>query len=689
MSHMRFSFVFRSGIFLCWFSAGLIFVPQGLLVGGPQQAEAGLYTPEQAQRGKKLYASKCVACHGADLKGGGLAPPLAGPGFTESWAFPDFAASWSPSGFTVDDLLFFMRTTMPPGGSKSLSTDEHVRILAYILQQNAYPAGKTPLQPDSPRLKEVKLRSPEVEAEAEPAAIFIKGSAASAPDGAGPSQEELNAASRSTRDWLYHTHDYSGSRFVALDQIDSTNAKRLQAVCAFQVGEIANFQTGPIVYDGTMYVTTVRTTVALDASNCRPKWRHTWEPKDREVWLNNRGVAIKDGRVVRGTSDGYLLALNAQTGGLMWARQVANPALGETFTMAPLIYEDLILIGPAGSENAISGWVGAFRLSDGSEVWKFKTVPGADEPGSENWQHAAGIKVGGGAVWTPFSFDPEKEELYVAVTNPAPDFPAALRPGDNLYTNSLVALDIRTGELRWYKQLVPNDSHDWDLTQVSPLFQTVINGRESSLVATVGKDGVLRTIDRNTREILYETPVTTLKNADVAVTTKGIFTCPGVNGGVEWNGPAFNPRTNRLYVGAVDWCTTFWAAETVRHIPGKEYLGGTFEFAETSQGWLTAIDAAGGEVAWRYRSPRPMVAAVTTTSGNVVFSGELSGDFIVLDAESGDVLYRFNTGGPIGGGIVTYQLDGKQYVGVASGRPSPFWIDENPGAPTIFLFALP
>ena len=689
MSHKRFSFVFRSGILLYWFSVGLIFVPQGLLVGGPQQAEAGLYTPEQAQRGKKLYASKCVACHGADLKGGGLAPPLAGPGFTKHWAFPDFAASWSPSGFTVDDLLFFMRTTMPPGGSKSLSTDEHVRILAYILQQNGYPAGKTPLQPDSPRLKEVKLRSPEVEAEAEPAAIFIKGSAASAPDGAGPSQEELNAAFRSTRDWLYHTHDYSGSRFVALDQIDSTNAKRLQAVCAFQVGEIANFQTGPVVYDGTMYVTTVHTTVALDASNCRPKWRHTWEPKDREVWLNNRGVAIKDGRVVRGTSDGYLLALNAQTGGLIWARKAANPALGETFTMAPLIYKDLILIGPAGSENAISGWVGAFRLSDGSEVWKFKTVPGADEPGSENWQHAAGIKVGGGAVWTPFSFDPEKEELYVAVTNPAPDLAAELRPGDNLYTNSLVALDIRTGELRWYKQLVPNDSHDWDLTQVSPLFQTVINGRESSLVATVGKDGVLRTIDRNAREILYETPVTTLKNADVAVTTKGIFACPGVNGGVEWNGPAFNPRTNRLYVGAVDWCTTFWAAETVRHIPGKEYLGGTFEFAETSQGWLTAVDAASGEVAWRYRSPRPMVAAVTTTSGNVVFSGELTGDFIVLDAESGDVLYRFNTGGPIGGGIVTYQLDGKQYVGVASGRPSPFWIDENPGAPTIFLFALP
>ena len=164
---------------------------------------------------------------------------------------------------------------------------------------------------------------------------------------------------------------------------------------------------------------------------------------------------MKDGRLARGTPDGYLLLLNAQSGELIWARKIANPTLGETFTMSPLIYEDLILIGPAGSENGISGWVGAFRLSDGSEVWKFKTVPGAEDRGSESWGNPTGIKLGGGAVWTPFSFDLQKEELYVPVTNPAPDLAAQLRPGDNLYTNSLVALDIRTGELRWHKQLIP------------------------------------------------------------------------------------------------------------------------------------------------------------------------------------------------------------------------------------------
>jgi alcohol dehydrogenase (cytochrome c) len=445
---------------------------------------------------------------------------------------------------------------------------------------------------------------------------------------------------------------------------------------------------GQGVYRGTMYVTTVYATVALDAATCRLKWRHTWAPKATDVWKNNRGVAIKNGYVVRGTADGYLLALNAATGALIWAVRAADSSLGETFTMPPMIYGDLVLIGPAGSENAISGWVGAFRLSDGSPVWKFKTVPGAEAGGSDDWKNPHKIKLGGGAVWTPMSLDPEKGELYVPVTNPAPDLPAHLRPGDNLYTNSLVALEVRTGQLRWYKQLVPNDSHDWDLTQVSPLFRTTVAGRQASLVATVGKDGVLRALDRNSHETVYQTPVTTLKNHDKPVTREGIESCPGVTGGVEWNGPAYNASLNMLYVGAVEWCFTFWAAETVRYIPGKGYMGGLMQAGKEQHGWITAIDASTGEVKWKYRSERPVVAAVTTTTGNLVLTGELNGDFLVLDARSGSVLYRFQTGGAIGGGIVTYQVDGKQYIAVMSGRPSPFWVSPNAGAPTVFVFTL-
>jgi len=684
-----------------WFSTVAFFLCAALglsFARVPAGAEAGLYTSAQAEQGEKLYAAHCAVCHGADL-GGQSAPPLAGSRFEKNWI----------STTTLDDLFFLMRTTMPLSMSKSLTAEQHAAVFAYVLQQNGYPAGNTPVQPDTPQLKTMRvltritsLRTSGGPAPlfvpgdpknnpAEPPPVFIPGDAKALPAPRGPTQEQLNAAAHSGHDWLYHTHDYSGARFAPLNQIDSTNAKRMQVVCAFQVGEFANFQTGPIVYQGTMYITTSHTTIALDASNCRPKWRKTWEPRSLEPWgpHTNRGVAIKAGRIVRGTADGYLLELNAQTGDLIWARKVADAMAGETFSMPPMIFEDLIVIGPAGSENGISGWIGAFRMSDGTEVWRFKTVPGVDEYNSQTWKNPAHIKLGGGAVWTPLTLDPEKGELYVAVANPAPDLPAELRPGDNRYSSSVIALDVHTGQLRWYKQMVPNDAHDWDLTQVSPIFKTKVNGQERDLIATVGKDGILRSVDRTTHDALYATPVTTIKDVDKPVTPEGVTVCPGVLGGVEWSGPAFNPASNLIYVGAVDWCTTFYSAKTARFIPGKLYMGGTVQLDDTSQGWLTAIDSSSGKVRWQYRSPRPMVAAVTTTSGNLVFSGELTGDFIVLDAGSGEVLYRFNTGGSIGGGIVTYEIDGLQYVGVMSGRPSGFWIDKNPGAPTVFLFALP
>ncbi len=546
----------------------------------------------------------------------------------------------------------------------------------------------------SPRTRRCSARSPSSREEAADLAAgppdFIAGE-----KGVRPTDESylparlLKEAGGNPRDWLYHTRDYSGKRYVDLAQIDSGNVSAMRVACVYQVGERSNFQTGPIVYDGTMYITTARTTVALDAATCRPRWRHTWEPLLAEVWRNNRGVAVASGRVVRGTSDGYLLALDASDGRLLWARRAADAAIGETFTMAPLIYEDLILIGPAGSENAISGWVGAFRLEDGEPVWRFKTVPGAREPGDPSWGNPKDIVLGGGAVWTPFSLDSEREELYVAVTNPAPDFPAGLRPGQNLYTNSAVALDVRTGALRWYEQLVPADFHDWDLTHVSPLYQASIEGSARNLMATTGKDGLLRVLDRETHEQWFETEVTTRENVDAPLTPQGVRACPGVLGGVEWNGPAYNEKTGMLYVSAVDWCTIFHVAEEVRFIPGKVYLGGYTTMEGAGKGRLTAVDGKDGAIRWRYDSPRPMLSAVTTTAGGLVLTGELTGDFLVFDAASGNELYRFNTGGPIGGGIVSYEVKGKQYVAVMSGRPSPLWANGDAGSPTAFVFAIP
>jgi len=677
-------------------AAGLIVVAAIVVASthaqSPAAARPALYSAAQAKNGEAAYNRACASCHGRTLTGGS-APPLAGAAFARSWRDPRI---------TLDDLFFVMRTTMPPRQSNALNADERVDVFAYILSVNGYPAGSSALAVNTPALKTLAVdvaASTAAPARAAPPEFVAGASGATAP-ATGPDQATLNAAATSS-DWLIHNHDYAGTRHSPLDQITAANASRLVPACIFQVGESDNFQTNPIVYNGTMYVTTRRSTMAIDAATCREKWRHTWDLRGGEGWQRNRGVAIKDGRIVRATPDGYLLALSADRGQLLWARHVSKFEDGETFTMSPTIFEDLVIVGPAGSENNVQGWVGAFRVADGTPVWRFNTVPKPGEPGYDTWPNPAKIPVGGGAVWAAFSLDTATGDVHVGVTNPAPDLPVHLRQGANLYTNSVLALDARTGKLRWHRQLVPNDSHDWDVTHATPMYTATIGGATKRLLATAGKDGVLRAIDRDSHAVVFETPVTTRENADVPVGLSPMRACPGVLGGVSWNGPSFSPRTNLLYVPAIDWCTTFTAFEQVRHIPGKLYMGGTTDLdpPSRSQGWITAVDAATGAVRWKYRSPRPMVAAVTTTAGGVLFTGELTGDFLALDAASGDVLYRFNTGGPMGGGVVSYAVSGKQYVAAASGSPSNFWVEspgatleapggKGSGAPTIVVFTL-
>jgi PQQ-dependent dehydrogenase (methanol/ethanol family) len=504
----------------------------------------------------------------------------------------------------------------------------------------------------------------------------------------GPTQAELTAAASNAADWLLTNHDYSGQRFVAATEITRENVRRLRPVCLYQAGDLRPFHTNPIVYRGVMYLTTSLSTIALDAATCRVRWRHDWTLKGRENWPSNRGIALKDGKIIRGTRDGYLLALDAETGRVLWERAAADSIIGETFTMPPLVFEDLILIGPAGSEVPIKGWIGAFKLENGEPVWRFNTVPRPGEPGAETWGPTTAV-TGGGAVWTPLSLDPAMGRVYVAAGNPAPDYHDDVREGANLYSNSLVVLDARAGTLLWHHQAVAHDTHDWDLTQASPLFSTEVRGQRRQLVAVAGKDGLVRVLDRGSREALYEVAVSRRENVDVPLTTEAVRACPGPLGGVQWNGPAFNPVTNMLYVPSVDWCATFRKAEQLRHVPGQNYMGGTspLDPPEQGWGWLTAIDASAGTVRWRYQSRRPMLAAVTTTASGLVFTGELDGDFLVLDARDGTVLYRFNTGGAMNGGVVTYQAGGTQYVAATSGNATRFW--RTPiGSATVVVFGL-
>jgi alcohol dehydrogenase (cytochrome c) len=650
---------------------------------GQHTSDSAPFTKAQADAGQSVYTQKCAACHGSSLTDG-AAPPLAGASFFQRWRSPR----------TLDDLFFIVRTTMPKNAGGTLPAADYVAVLAYMLRQNGHTPGDKELTGESTLLAALSLTQP-TNAKADdkrtpPAPEFIVGDGGPNPRGAGPTQEDLLAADTHGRDWLMRGHDYSGTRYSPLSQITTANVSRLKVVCIYQAAENGNFQTGPIVDRGTMYFTINDVTTAVDAVTCRPKWRHAWAQRTQTLDAVNRGAAIKDGRVVRATSDGYLLALDATDGRLLWARRIADPAKGERFTMAPLIFDNLILIGPGVSEEALAGWVGAFRLDNGERVWKFNVVPGPGEPGSETWKRSDAFPLAGGGIWGTPTIEPEREMIYFATGNPAPDFTAALRGGSNLYTNSVVALNVRTGKLAWYDQLVPADSHDWDLTHASPLYRTRMNGRERLMLGAVGKDGFLRVLDRDSRSRVFSTPITTIDNADAPVTVAGTHACPGVMGGVEWNGPAYHPKANLLAVGAVDWCTTFYMApeSEVRHVPGQIFMGGRYVLDMNAQGWITGVDAATGKVRWRYKSPRPVVGALTTTGGGLIFAGELTGDLLALDVETGVVRFRFNTGGSIGGGIASYDVNGRQYIGVASGRASRLWAPEYTGNPTVLVFAL-
>jgi alcohol dehydrogenase (cytochrome c) len=482
------------------------------------------------------------------------------------------------------------------------------------------------------------------------------------------------ASKSDSGDWVYVDHDVAGTRYSQLTQINTRNVSQLVRACAYSFPEKEPSQTAPIVSAGIMYLTTAHHTVAVDGSDCHVIWTSTWSPREHETMNTHRGAALADGRIIRGTGDGFLLALDAKDGHTVWARQIASPKDGYFISMPPLVYGDLIYIGPAGAEWAAKGWVGAFRVKDGEQVWRFNIVPDDGEPGASTWgTDAAARKHGGGNLWTPLSFDETKNLLYVPGGNAAPDLYDEGRPGDNLYTNSLIALDAMTGRLAWYRQFTPHDVHDYDLTHVSPMFKMASNGSTRNVIASTGKDGILRVLDRDSNDILYSVPFTNRVNADAAVTTAPVRVCPGTLGGQEWNGSAYHVKLNLLVVPATDWCAEF-KKDAAAPDPEKEhthgwYFGGETKFDPWSaaRGRLTAFDASTGHEKWRYDAAKPLIAGVTTTEGDLIFTGELTGHLLALDARSGKVLLRSDLGGPAGGGVVTYSARGAQNVAIVSG----------------------
>ena len=350
----------------------------------------------------------------------------------------------------------------------------------------------------------------------------------------------------------------------------------------------------------------------------------------------------------------------------LWVRQVADWSIGEGIGAAPTVWNDLVYVGKAGGDWGIKGRMMAFNVADGSLAWSFDLIPTGTETGANTWETAGSAEHGGGAAWTAYALDRETGTLFIPVGNPGPDYQKEMRKGANLFTISTVAIDARTGKLKWWYQLRPNDDHDWDNTTVS-LFDA--GGRK--LVATGGKEGILHVIERETGKPVFKLPITTVLNHDVPITTEGVRVCPVA--GIQWNGAAHSLKTGLLYVNAIDWCTVFKLGPEPKWVATIPYTGlangwGTNDPRDKWSGWINAVDPKTGKMAWRVHTPAPMYAALTPTAGNVLFTGDLLGNFLALDARNGKTLYSFDTGGPIAGGVVTYEQKGKQYVAVASGH---------------------
>ena len=487
--------------------------------------------------------------------------------------------------------------------------------------------------------------------------------------------------------WPTYNNGYDGQRFSALKQINTKNISNLKWVCEINLGELGVSESGPLVIGRTIYVTTLKATLAADAANCRILWRHVYEPQDRFSLSSIRGAAYSGGILVRGTADARLIGLDAVTGRELWRVKGADPARGAHFTSAPIAWDGLVYMGTAGSEWGLQSRMMAFDIKTGHEVWHFNLIPEEGEPGAETWKIPHGSLRAGAGTWSSYTLDTETGEIYIPAGNPAPAYATSMHEGDNLYSNSIVALDAKTGKLRWYFQTTPADPWDYDQA-AAPVLYRLGSGRR--LLAAGSKDGYLYAVDRTTHRLVFRTAITTINDPAPAPTVAGVVKCPGFLGGVEWNGPAFDPLTQAIYIGSVDWCMVYKAGSAEPNAEGIFNIGGTVEPSGggSQSGWVHALDAAMGAVRWKYHAEAPVVSGITPTAGGLVFGGDLAGNFFALDAQSGSELFKFNTGGSMAGGIVTYSVDRRQYVAAMSGSVTRAgWVNRF-GAPKLIIMTL-
>jgi alcohol dehydrogenase (cytochrome c) len=501
-------------------------------------------------------------------------------------------------------------------------------------------------------------------------------------------------------DWPSYNRTLTSERFSPLAQITRANVDNLRPICIYDSGLDTSFQTGPIVVGRVLYATTEKETLAIDAGNCRQVWRVREEVADSALKVN-RGAAFLGGRLFRGLQDGRVIAYDAATGRKAWETRIADPMRGESVPAAPIAWNGMIFVGNAGGDNyGVKGRMYALDANDGHVLWETYLVPraapatSAEKVARPTWGNPADIPISGGATWTSYTLDPVAGLLYVPGGNPAPDFVKDVRPGENLFSNSIVVLDARTGAYRRHFAIVPEDFHDWDVA-ATPTLVTTRGGRR--LMANAPKDGVLYGFDLADGKRLYATEVTRRENTSMPLTRTGTRFCPGTQGGSEWNGPAYSPRTNFLYTPSVDWCSTVSAdpAKVKSAAAGQPWTGaadenvfGKMDPKEQWGGWVTATDADSGQIAWRFRTSSPVLAAVTPTASDLVFTADMDGNAYALDAANGNVLWNAPLGGAGGGGVISYAVDGQQRIGFVAGTNSPVWPVDHKSA-KIVVYGLP
>jgi alcohol dehydrogenase (cytochrome c) len=514
--------------------------------------------------------------------------------------------------------------------------------------------------------------------------------------------DRLVRALNEPQNWLSYSGGYFSQRHSPLGQIEPANVKNLEMKWVLQNQVFGAWQSTPLVVDGIMYLTQRPNDVlAVDAQTGRAFWqyRYTNSPDARVCCgSNNRGVAILGDTLYMGTLDAHLVAIDAKNGRPLWNVTVGEPKLGYSITMAPLIVKDKVLVGVGGGEYGIRGFIVAYDAKTGKEAWRFYTIPGPGEPGHETWKGDA-WKTGGGSIWVTPSYDPVLNLTYWGVGNPGPDWNSDQRPGDNLYTDSVVALDADTGQLKWHFQFTPNDTYDYDAVQIAVLADITWLGKPLRALMWANRNGFFYVLDRATGRFLSGVPfvkvnwASHLDERGRPVQTPqppGEPTWPGNQGGTNWYSPSFSPRTGLFYVSAWEGYASIYRKEHQEYVPGRNFSGGGFRVLTpvpgapavrigrttpinnwtdaVGHGAVLAIDPNTGTTKWKFDQFDVTDSGILTTATDLLFTGGREGYFYALDARTGAELWSASLGGQIVNGPMSFAVNGKQYVAVISGN---------------------